>query len=104
MKIKDLFILVILLCVISATAASTKPTARAIAATQTTSGAQDLSADQVQGLKDDLARMKALVQQMETNLSFVDTSQSPLKHQFQLEIDMWRMMIRQMERKLGKSK
>ena len=63
---------------------------------------QDLSAGQVQGLKDDLARMKALVQQMETNLSFVDTSQSPLKHQFQLEIDMWRMMIRQMERKLNK--
>ena len=104
MKVKLLFILVILLCVASATATSTKPSARAATVAQATSGAQDLSADQMQGLKDDLARMKALVQQMETNLSFVDTSQSPLKHQFQLEIDMWRMMIRQMERKLGKSK
>jgi len=104
MKIKDLFILVILLCVVFATATSTKSATRAATVAQATSGAQDLSADQVQGLKEDLARMKALVQQMETNLSFVDTSQSPLKHQFQLEIDMWRMMIRQMERKLGKSK
>ena len=104
MKIKDLFILVILLCVVFATATSTKSATRAATVAQATSGAQDLSADQMQGLKDDLARMKALVQQMETNLSFVDTSQSPLKHQFQLEIDMWRMMIRQMERKLGKSK
>ena len=102
MKIKDLFILVILLCVASATATSTKSATRAATVAQATSGAQDLSADQVQGLKEDLARMKALVQQMETNLTFVDTSQSPLKHQFQLEIDMWRMMIRQMERKLGK--
>jgi hypothetical protein len=62
-----------------------------------------MSADQVQALRDDLNRMKALVQQMETNLTFVDTTQSPLKHQFQLEIDMWRMMIRQMERRLGGS-
>ena len=103
MKIKAIFVFVIIVCVISATASAT-PAKPAATVAQTTSGAQDLSADQVQGLKEDLARMKALVQQMETNLTFVDTSQSPLKHQFQLEIDMWRMMIRQMERKLGRSK
>ncbi len=72
-----------------------------IAQTQPPSNQQSLTAEQSQGLKDDLARMKALVQQMETNLAFVDTTQSPLKHQFQLEIDMWRTMIRQMERRLG---
>jgi hypothetical protein len=44
--------------------------------------------------------MKALVQQMESNLAFVDTTQSPLKHQFQLEIDMWKIVIQQMERRL----
>ena len=103
MKIRLLFILVILLCVSSATATTTKPATLAKpAAAQANSGTQNLSADQAQGLKEDLAKMKSLVQQMETNLSSVDTSQSPLKHQFQLEIDMWRMMIRQMERKLGK--
>jgi predicted RNase H-like nuclease (RuvC/YqgF family) len=56
--------------------------------------------DQNQALRNDLTRMKALVQQMETNLAFVDTTQSPLKHQFQLEIDMWKTTINQMERRL----
>src|SRR5215831_20665889 len=55
----------------------------------------------VQALRNDLQRMKALVQQMELNLAFVDTTQSPLKHQFQLEIDMWKTVIGEMERKLG---
>ncbi|HXB21304.1 MAG TPA: hypothetical protein VNV88_07985 [Candidatus Solibacter sp.] len=56
--------------------------------------------DQTQALRGDLTRMRALVQQMEENLAFVDTTQSPLKHQFELEIDMWRTMITQMERRL----
>jgi len=56
--------------------------------------------DQNQGLRDDLAKMKSLVQQMEQNLAFVDTTQTPLKHQFQLEIDMWKTTINQMERRL----
>ena len=66
------------------------------AATQQSS----LTPTQVQSMKDELAKMRSLVQQMETNLSFVDTTQSPLKHQFQLEIDMWRMMIQRMEKQL----
>ena len=36
---------------------------------------------------------------METNLAFVDTTQSPLKHQLQLDIDMWNILINQMERR-----
>jgi len=59
-----------------------------------------LSQKQVDDLKNDLERMKALVNQMQSNLAFVDTTQSPLKHQFQLEIDMWNLMIRQMEARL----
>ena len=57
----------------------------------------------VQALRNDLQRMKALVQQMELNLAFVDTTQSPLKHQFQLEIDLWKTVIGEMERKLDSS-
>lgn len=56
--------------------------------------------DQNQALRGDLAKMKSLVQQMEQNLAFVDTTQSPLKHQFQLEIDMWKTTINQMEGRL----
>jgi TolA-binding protein len=52
-----------------------------------------------QALRDDIKKMRALVRQMETNLAFVDTTQSPLKHQFQLDIDMWNILIDQMERR-----
>jgi hypothetical protein len=54
----------------------------------------------LEALRGDVERMKALVQQMELNLAFVDTTQSPLKHQFQLEIDMWKTVLGQMERRL----
>jgi hypothetical protein len=63
--------------------------------------AQKPSAEDIQALRSDLQRMKSLVQQMENNLAFVDTTQSPLKHQFQLEIDMWKTVIGEMERKIG---
>jgi len=56
-------------------------------------------ASDAQALRDDIKRMRALVGQMESNLAFVDTTQSPLKHQFQLDIDMWNIVINQMERR-----
>jgi len=59
-----------------------------------------MTATQVESLKDDLNKMRSLVQQMEANLSLVDTTQSPLKHQFQLEIDMWRLTIQRMDKQL----
>ena len=52
-----------------------------------------------QALRDDIRKMRVLVRQMETNLAFVDTTQSPLKHQLQLDIDMWNILISQMERR-----
>ena len=55
--------------------------------------------DEAQALREDVKKMRALVRQMEANLAFVDTTQSPLKHQFQLEIDMWKTLIDQMERR-----
>ena len=57
----------------------------------------------VQALRADLTRMKAIVAQMEANLANVSTAQDPLKHQFQLEIDMWNVVIGEMERKLDAS-
>jgi hypothetical protein len=57
------------------------------------------SADETRAMQGDIRRMRALVRQMETNLAFVDTTQSPLKHQFQLEIDAWNVLIDQMERR-----
>ncbi len=57
------------------------------------------AADENKAMQGDIRRMRALVHQMETNLAFVDTTQSPLKHQFQLEIDAWNTLINQMERR-----
>jgi TolA-binding protein len=56
-------------------------------------------ANDAQALRDDIRKMRVLVGQMESNLAFVDTTQSPLKHQFQLDIDMWNVLISQMERR-----
>jgi len=55
---------------------------------------------EVQALTNDISRMRTLVQQMEMNLAFVQTSQTPLKHQFELEIEMWRVMLSDMERRV----
>jgi hypothetical protein len=52
-----------------------------------------------QALREDIRKMRALVGQMESNLAFVDSTQTPLKHQFQLDIDMWNILINQMERR-----
>ena len=55
----------------------------------------------LQALKLDSQRMRALLNQMRTNLAFVDSTQSPLKHQFELEADMWQMMLDQMDRRIA---
>ena len=45
--------------------------------------------------------MRVILNQMRTNLAFVDTTQSPLKHQFELETDMWQVMLDQMDRRIA---
>jgi hypothetical protein len=56
--------------------------------------------EEVQQLKLDLQRMQTLLNQMRNNLAFVQTSQTPLKHQFELETDAWQVIVEQMERRL----
>lgn len=62
-----------------------------------------LSQSDVQDLRQQIQEMKIMVGRMERNLTSVDTSQSPLKIQFQLEIDMWKTVIADMEKKLNSS-
>ena len=64
------------------------------------SASSTMSEDDVAALRENIARMRAILGQMETNLAFVDTTQSPLKHQFELEIDMWNTAINEMERRI----
>lgn len=98
MRIFLLFVLIS--CVFIPISAQQKPD-RSEPQTQVRQQEHKTAPEDLQALREDVARMKALVQQMETNLAFVDTTQSPLKHQFQLEIEAWQTMIAQMERHLA---
>jgi hypothetical protein len=58
--------------------------------------------DDRQQLSSDLQQLKVLVNQMRTNLGFVQLAPTPLKHQFELEADAWQVIIKQMEQRLQK--
>jgi len=56
---------------------------------------------ELQAMKSDVQRMRVILNQMRTNLAFVDNTQSPLKHQFELETDMWQVALDQMDRRIA---
>lgn len=58
------------------------------------------AAGQATDVESDLRQMRSILYQMRTNLAFVQTTQSPLKHQFELEVDMWQALLDHMERNL----
>jgi hypothetical protein len=51
-------------------------------------------------LETDLAKMRTLIEQMQRNLAATATGESPLKYQFQLDIEMWQLLVQRMERQL----
>lgn len=59
-----------------------------------------MSREQVRELQGDLERMRSIVEQMQTNMAFVSSGQTPMKHQFELEIQMWQLVIEQMDKKI----
>jgi len=110
MSFRPAIILIVLCCVFLLGAIQTTPSGSSQAAGSQAGAANaaenaqirqlaNARANDAQALRDDIKRMRALVAQMQANLAFVDTTQSPLKHQFQLNIDMWNMVISQMERR-----
>ena len=64
--------------------------------------ASSAAPDDLVAMKQDLARMKALLAQMQTNLGFVSTTTQPLRHQFELQNEMWLTLINQMDRRVQK--
>lgn len=59
-----------------------------------------VSEEQVRASQADLQRMRTLVQQMQMNLVSLPPGPTPLRHQFELEIEMWQVLIARMEREL----
>jgi hypothetical protein len=54
-------------------------------------------------LNHDLERMNSLLLQMQKNAAFVSHGDTPLKHQFELEIEMWQILIQDMQKKINAS-
>ena len=88
----------ILFCTILTLAAQDLQDAPKSAATLASS---QRAAEETNDLKADVAKMRALLGQMQRNVAFVSTGDTPLKHQFELEIDMWQLVLRDMEKKLN---
>ena len=88
---------VILICGITMLAAQDAQDTSKPADAQTVHSAAASKSD----LSADLAKMHVLLGQMQRNVAFVSSGDSPLKHQFELEIEMWQLLLRDMERKAG---
>lgn len=61
---------------------------------------QQPSQPEAEMLKSDLQRMQTLIYQLQTNLGFVGNTTTPLYHEFELEIALWRIEIDQLERRV----
>jgi len=96
--IRKIVVVAILFCSLTFAQAQEKPLK-----SQPHPASTPLSTEDLEATRLDLQRMKSLVQQMQTNLAFVTTIQGPLKHQFELEIEMWQLEIARLERQLGTS-
>lgn len=88
---------VLIICIVSLTAVAQAPTDKREGRPPAVSSVDQ---QEIQALTNDITRMRSLVRQMEMNLAFVQTTQTPLKHQFELEIDMWRVVLDGMERRV----
>ncbi len=55
----------------------------------------------LQAAQSDLKRMHVLLNQMQTNAAFVGSSTEPMRHQFDLEIEMWQVLLNRLDREVG---
>jgi hypothetical protein len=54
--------------------------------------------DELADMKDDLAKMQSSLNQMQAVFALVGNPTSPANHELELNIDMWRTLIKQMQR------
>ena len=67
----------------------------------TVTAPQTSTASNPKEIRTDLERMQVLLGQMQRNVAFVSSGDTPLKHQFELEIEMWQILIQDMRKKAG---
>ena len=83
-------------------AAQTGKPSSATKPNHTTTEPAPSAADQaeIDALRSDLLRMRSILDQLRNNLGYVSSTTQPLRHQFELEIDMWQIQMGQTERRL----
>ncbi|MCU1286086.1 MAG: hypothetical protein JWO13_2436 [Acidobacteriales bacterium] len=59
-----------------------------------------ISGAEVIGLKNDVKQMRVILHQMQNNMGAATSAQDPLKHHMELEIEMWQVVIDQMDRRI----
>ena len=84
---------------VSVTAAQSPNTAKS-ATDSNLQVARSQNSDQLEAMRADSKKMHVILYQMQTNLAFVTNTTDPLKHQFELEIEMWQMLLKQMDRRI----
>ena len=87
---------VVMFCLVAMMAVAQAPTEKR----ESRPAVASVDQQEIQALTNDIARMQSLVHQMENNLAFVQTTTTPLKHQIELELDMWRVVLNGMERRV----
>ena len=98
------FVLVALMTVITAfpssLASAQSPSAAKSATNSTSPIPQSQNSDQLEAMRADSTKMHVMLNQMQTNLAFVTNTNDPLKHQFELDVEMWQMLLNQMDRRI----
>lgn len=61
----------------------------------------DPKSQELKAMQADVLRMRAILNQMRNNLGFVANTTTPVHHQFELEIDMWQVLLDQMDRRIA---
>ncbi len=79
-----------------------RPAQRAKTEAPAAEAASAAQAQEMEAMRGDLERMRSLLTQMQNNLAFVQNTVTPLKHQFELNNEMWQMLLNDMERRLQK--
>ncbi|PYX87226.1 MAG: hypothetical protein DMG68_12530 [Acidobacteria bacterium] len=67
---------------------------------QTTGATESSRQDEISAMKADLEKMRALLNQLRTNAGFAAQVTTPLYHQFELDNQMWELLLNQMQRHL----
>ena len=97
-------VLIALMAVITAfpctLAAAQSPNTAKSATDSTSQSAHSQNSDQLEAMRADSTKMHMMLNQMQNNLAFVTNTNDPLKHQFELDVEMWQMLLNQMDRRI----